>query len=198
MKPSDCLRLENDNTFKGKYLRLMQWWKTPAVIAPLVLLSAGVFFLIYLLKLDLLLSWHSIFYIAIFLLGTIWFKSLKRHFFKTKLEDPNSCKVCLGKPFHVDKGYSYIVFNNNQKRHNHHFINNIAAQLSENTISTQTLKTDKPVTFVSNNEVEADCFLIKIANSKIKKAIANREDMDIIPLLYITPNNVFVISKKDQ
>lgn len=198
MKPSDCLRLENDNPFKGKYLRMIQWWKTPAIIAPLILLFAGVFFLIYLLKLNLLLSWYSIFYIVIFLLGTIWFKSLKRHFLKTKLEDTNSCKVCLGKPFYTDKGYSYIVFINNQKRHNEHYISNVATQITKETISITSLKTDKPIAFANNNIDETDCFLIKMANSKIKKAIVNREDQDIIPLLYITPNNIFVILKKDQ
>lgn len=199
MKASDCLKLENDKTFKGKYLRMMKWWKTPAIIAPLILLFSGMFFLIYLLKSDLLLSWYSIFYIIIFLAGTIWFKALKRHFFTTKFEDPNNFRVCLGKPYYTDKGYTYIVFNNNQKRHNEHFIKNIATQIAESNTGIDNLKIEKPVPATPiQTEDYSDCYLIKFANGKIKKAIANRDEEDIIPLLYIAPDDVFIILKKDQ
>lgn len=177
---------------------MIHWWKNPAIIAPLILLFAGVFFLIYLLKSDLLISWYSIFYIIIFLVGTIWFKALKKYFFNSRLNDPNAFKVCLGNPVYVDKGYSYIIFDPNQKRHNEYFIRNIPEDLITSSIDINSLKTNKVIPANIQQQEYTDCCIVKLANAKIKKAIAGRNEYDTIPLAYISAKDIFIIYKKDQ
>lgn len=196
MKPTDCLKLENDNTFKGKYLRMTSWWKTPLIIAPTLILFTGIVGLIYCLKADLLLSLYSIPYILIFLFGTIWFKGLKKHILKSKFDNREGFKVCLSKVLAIDSGYTYLIFTKDQKRHNEHFINKILSNKSNKHIDLSTIKNSQ-ATPIDNIE-DTEILLTKISNGKLKKSIANTENINSIPLLYINSKNIFVILKKDQ
>lgn len=196
MKPTDCLKLENDNTFKGKYLRMISWWKTTLIIPPILILFTGIIGLIYCLKADLLISVYSIPYIIIFLLGTIWFKGLKKYLFKSKLNDKNAFKVCLSGILARENGYTYLVFSKDQKRHNEHFINKASSDISNKNIDLSTIKNSQ-ATPIDNIE-DTEILLTKISNGKLKKSIANTENINSIPLLYINSKNIFVILKKDQ
>lgn len=195
MKSSDYIKLEKDNSFKGKYLRMTWWWKTPLIIAPILILFTGIIGLIYCLNSNLLLSLYAIPYIIVFLLGTIWFKAVKKHILKSKLNENNAFKVCISKRFATINGYVYLLFTNGQKRHNEYFINNIVDDLSGENIELPQLKSGHSTTI--RNIEDSEIMITKISVNKLKKSTIDTNNEDIIPLIYIDNKNTFVILKKD-
>lgn len=172
------------------------WWRTPLIIAPILILFTGIIGLIFCLKSDLLLSLYSIPYIAIFLLGTIWFKAIKKHLLKSKLKDTEAFRVCLSKSIANENGYAYLIFTNGQKRHNEHFINKISTEISNQNIDKAKIKSGRTSTLKQTEE--AELLITKISNNKLKKSIANISLDSTIPLLFIDNKNTFVILKRDQ
>lgn len=197
MKINDYIKLENDRTFKKKYLSLTSWWKTFSLVPSILFLFLGLFGMLYLLSYDLLISYYTIPFVVIFIVGTILFKSVKRHIYNELLNDPDGFKVCVSSPIYTQGAYTYLAFVNGQKRHNDHFIRQFIDNVDKSKIEPLINKSSKIPVCLSDKESNIDYFVIAYKTHDINKENAVRKKDESIPLLYINDKNVFVIKGKD-
>lgn len=197
MKPADYLKLENDKDFKKKYLSLTSWWKNILIIPSILFLFLGIFGMLYLLQLDLLLSYYVIPFVIIFLLGTIWLKSVKRHIYNLMLTDELGFRVCTGCKICENKGFTYLIFTNGQKRHNEHFIQQLSQNTNKEEIILLAMKRKQMPILYNNNDSETDFYVIAYPTNSIKKQNLARNESDSVPLLFVNMKNVLIIKDKD-
>ncbi|WP_163356864.1 hypothetical protein [Dysgonomonas sp. 25] len=196
MKAADCVKLEDKTIFKKEYLKQTGWWKNYSFIPPSLLLFLGLAGLIYLTKAEMLVTFYSIPFVLVFLLGTIWMKAVKKHIRDAKFNHPETFRVCLAQPVTTINGYTCLVFTLGQKRHNAFFAKQLAEEISvdENTLSLYKNKVQKQHV----QSVDADCYVIAYPTSIIhKKNPLWDENKEVLPLLYVDEKNVLVIKGKD-
>ncbi|NDV77470.1 hypothetical protein [Dysgonomonas sp. 511] len=200
MKPSDFEKLEKDTFFKKTYLNKTPWWKTLAMLPPVLLLFVGLVGLLYLLKSDMLISVYMIPYLLLFMLGTIWLKAVKRNIQKTKMSADGSFLVCIGKPLGEKAGYTYVAFAKDNRRHSPHYLNTPLKSVSLDEVLAKypldELKKDtKRIEIEDSN---AEIFVKAISGKDINKSNPQWEQNEgYLPLLYIDDRYSFVIKPKD-
>ena len=198
MKVDDCVKLEKDRAFKYEYLRRTAWWKTILLIAPSLFLFLGLFGMVYLLKLDLLISWYTLPFGVLFVIGTIWLKAIKKHIQKTKVDDAANFHVCMAKTIGIKDGYVYFIFANNEKRHNEHYISTLAKDISLDDVDEAEISQAKKKAVLFRNENEdAGIYMKAYTASSITKQNKDWEKDNSFPVLAIDEKQVAVIKRKD-
>ncbi|WP_108822985.1 hypothetical protein [Dysgonomonas sp. Marseille-P4361] len=198
MKPQDYAKLEGDYSFKRSYLSKTPWWKTILIIAPICLLFVGLAGIIYILKQDMLASLYSIPYLALFVVGTIWFKAIKRHIFKTKINTPDSFLVCLARPIHEEVNKVFSVFITDSHRHNSYYIKNLGEKIEfEELIKKDSNLQKKGVHPIYDDNSESNLFLFVSDAKDISKKNKSWNKEETFPVLYIDKDYTFAIKAKD-
>jgi len=195
MKPADYTKLENNKDFKKKYLGLTSWWKNILIIPSILFLFLGLFGMLYLMHHDSLISYYAIPFIVAFMIGTIWFKSVKRHIYNTMLNDESGFKVCAGGLVHAEKGFTYLILINGQKRHNEHFIQQLAKDIDKDNIILLASKRKQTPILIQDKDI--DYYAIAVPTSNISKYNPTRNETDSIPLLFVNSKKVLIIKGKD-
>lgn len=198
MKPTQCVSLERDRDFKLAYMKRTPYWFNFLFVAPVCFLFLGLVGLLYLLKLDLLLSLYAIPFGVFFVLGTVWMKAVKRHLLKTKVDDPQCFHVCIAVPVGEMDGYSYFVFTNDDKRHNEYHISLLAEELPfdyfPNILKKQARKS---AVLVEDEEIDAQVYLKGFPTKDVKRKDAVRDYDDFLPVLAIDEKQVGIISRRE-
>ncbi len=198
MKPAECVKLEKDRMFKLAYMKKTPYWINFLFVAPISFLFLGLVGLLYLLKLDLLLSWYAIPFGAFFVFGTIWMKAVKRHLLKTKVDDPQNFHVCISVPVGELGGYSYFIFTNDEKRHNEYNISTLAEELPFDYFSqTQKKQAKKKAVLIEDEAIGTEIYLKAFTNRELARKDAVREYDDCLPVLAIDEQQVVLIARKD-
>lgn len=198
MKPQDYAKLEGDYSFKRSYLSKTPWWKTILIIAPICLLFVGLAGIIYILKQDMLVSLYTIPYLALFVVGTIWLKAIKRHIFKTKINTPDSFLVCLARPIHEKDNKVFSVFTIDSHRHNSYYIKNLGEKIEfEELIKKDYSLEKKGIHSIYDETSESHLFLFVSDAKDINRKNVNWDKEETFPLLYIDKDYTFVVKAKD-
>lgn len=198
MKSAQCVSLENDRGFKLTHMKRTPYWINFLFVAPICFLFLGLAGLLYLLKLDLLLSWYAILFGVFFAFGTIWIKAVKRHLLKTKVDDPQNFRVCIAVPVGEKDGYSYFVFTNDKKRHNEYYISEIAEELPFDYFSDSQIKqARKSALLIEDEELDTDVYFKGFPSKEILRKDAQRSYDDCLPVLAIDTKQVSIIARKD-
>lgn len=198
MKPQDYAKLEGDYSFKISYLSKTPWWKTILIVAPICLLFVGLVGIIYILKQDMLVSLYTIPYLALFVVGTIWLKAIKRHIFKTKINTPDSFLVCLARPIHEKDNKVFSVFITDSHRHNSYYIKNLGEKIElEELIKKDSSLEKKGIHSIYDETSESHLFLFVSDAKDINKKNVNWDKEETFPLLYIDKDYTFVVKAKD-
>lgn len=199
MKPTDCVKLENDKSFKREYAGRIQWWCNFLFVAPSLIMFLGLAGMLYLFKLDMLVSWYTLPFVIFFMLGTIWLKAVKRHIMKTLIEKEGAFLVCPATLYEDDGKYSFFIFSNGDKRHNAHYAKTFADSLRS---SSQDIASEKDaarrsiVTLQSPDSDETFC-MKAFLHKDIRRCNAAWTEKEPLPLLYVDNKNLFIIKKRD-
>lgn len=198
MKAKSYKELERDKSFKRRYLSKTIWWNSFTFVPPALVLFIGLAGILFLRENDKLISWFTIPYIVLFLLGAIWFKVAKKHVQDKELTDPNKFLVCASRLVDSRYGYHYFVVSFDEKRHDEAWIKKIGDDLSLDSFKEEDLKRakKKPIK-VENAEICHPIFLKAFQMNHVLKTNARDLDKGITPLLYVSENNIFVIRNKD-
>lgn len=196
MKPEDYIKLEKDKNFKKSYLNATSWWRNVLLIPPILLLFIGLAGILYLSHIDKLISLYIIPYIAIFIVGTIWLKAIKKHIQKKMMTLPEAFRVCLAKPIWEKNGQVYALFVNDTHRHNKHYINNLVAKIpSDSLLEEYTVEKDSRLLHDDQNNV--DYYIRRFEAKDIAKRNNDWRQDYLFPVLYIDNKHTFIIKKKD-
>lgn len=196
MSTSDLVKLESNKAFKKEYLNKTPWWKTILILPPTCFLFIGLAGLLYLFKVEMLISFYAIPFIILFAIGTIWLKSLKRHIVNTKISAEGSFLTCAAQPIGTNANYAYLVFVTSAQRHYEHYISKFVKKISEEKAAHIRSQAGKQAVLLHNKENDTD-FYVKAF--KIKDIVKQRkywDENDAVPLLFIDENHVFIINKK--
>lgn len=198
MKPSQYKELENDKSFKRYYLNKTLWWINYLFVAPALLLFIGLAGIMHMGYSDRLWNWYAIPYIAVFLIGTIWLKAIKKHVQGKILEDRDIYLVCAAQAVFDTDGRYYFIFSKDSKRHNEVLINKLAEGLSKESFADSEIQlAKKQMVEISTSEEDTQIYLRGISVNKVNKTNRKNIKEGITPLLYITPKEIFVVRNKD-
>ena len=199
MKTNEYSKLEKDYDFKRSYLNKTLWWKNILMVAPVCFLFAGLVGILYLFNSDLLVSFYTIPYLTLFIIGTIWLKAMKKHLQKVVMAREGAFHICLAASVGDKDGYTYAIFVNNTRRYDKYYITNLAKEISLHDFLT---KNDAPfkhkAILIHDEESDTDMYM----RAYPKKEIANKNigwstDEGYFPVLYINDKDVPVIKRKD-
>lgn len=169
--------LENNAKLKQKYYA-KGIWKNYAFVPPTLIVFIGLFGLLYLFKDDLLISFYSIPFALILLLGAIWIKSTKRYLINQRKEKSKTFVICKAVPLTYGNS-DLIMFASGNNRHNNYYI-----EKKKNEFEEQYGITDR----LNINELTklADSDIIVLPASKLKKGIlkTKRADNNNFLLIY--------------
>ena len=197
MKPNDYIKLEKDFDFKRAYLNQTMWWKNILMVPPICLLFIGLVGMLYLFHYDKLASLYVIPYLAVFLIGTILLKAIKKHIQKTIMTTKDAFHICLAKSIGEKEGYIYTTFVNNSRRHDKYYITNLAKDISlDDLLSTQPAPFKKrSVLIKSDNDTEI--YVRAYFKKDIDKRNRDWKEEEYFPVLYIDTKYTFIVKKKD-
>ncbi len=204
MKPNSLDTIEKNVKFKKKYFPKQLWIKTPSLYLPVFFLFLALAGLVYLLNFDVLFTFRAIPFIILFFIATLWFKSLKKHIQNKYFNNPESFTVCTATILDEDNDYVYLVFTNQEKRHNKYFIEAEAKNLEQ-----EGLLTSDPYKIMkgaSKSKTQNLNELIKSQDTFYLKAFKRipffsdsaflTPDKTIL-VLYINDGNTLLIKQKD-
>lgn len=199
MKPHDYVKLEKDYSFKKSYLDQTLWWKNILIIPPICLLFVGLVGILYLFNVDKLVSIYIIPYVAVFAIGTIWLKAIKKHIQKVMMTAHGAFNICLAKPIGEKDGYTYVAFTNDHHRHDKYYINNLVNDISlEKLLLEQKVSLKrKSVQITHDKESGASFYIRAYFNKDIDKRNASWRENDHFPVLYIDERYTPIIKKRD-
>lgn len=199
MKATDCVKLESDKKFKRQYLDAADWAKSILLVPSICFIFVGLFGVVYLLNLGQLASWYVIPYAAFFVIGTIWFKAIKRHLQDKALTHDGSFLICMASPAGRKDGYIRVVFTTADKRHNEYFISNLTKSLDEDSFSDEEVKKSKKMPVKKYDEQNnTDYYMRTFFHTQLARRNVAWDDGNAFPLLYISPKHVEVVRKRDM
>lgn len=198
MKPNEYKNLELDQIFKRRYLGNILWWKNFLLIAPSLLIFIGLAGILYIAQDGEIKTWYIAPYVAIFLMGIIWLKAIKKHLQDKLLKDKERFLVCAARSVGIEGGYHYFIFSKDSKRHNEILINQLAETTQLTEISHDQLNmAKKQMTEIQTREEETPIYLKAFSVNNVQKTNKENLGKGITPLLYVSPKNIFVIRRKD-
>lgn len=199
MKTNDYAKLEKDYDFKRSYLNKTLWWKSILMVAPICFLFAGLVGILYLFNSDLLVSFYTIPYLILFVIGTIWLKAMKKHIQKAAMAKEGAFHVCLAASVGDKDGYTYAIFVNNTRRYDKYYITNLAKGISlHDILAKNNAPFKKEAIMIHDEESDTDMYMRAYQKKEIaKKNIGWSTDEGYFPVLYINDKDVPVIKRKD-
>jgi len=196
MNTSDLVKLESNKALKKDYLNKTPWWKTILIVPPICFLFIGLAGLLYLFKVEMLISLYAIPFVILFAIGTIWLKTLKRHIVNTSITAQGSFLTCASRSIHSDANHAYLVFVTTPQRHYEHYISKLVKSLTEEEISSITSQAGKYPVLLHNDEHDTDFYVKAFSLKEIRKQRKNWHEDDAVPLLFIDEKHVYVINTK--
>jgi len=204
MNVNNLSKLEKDIKFKKENFPKNFWYKQIAIYPPSAILFIALFGLVYLLNVDMLLTYYAIPFVLLLLLGAIWLKTVKKYITDTIIKKEEGFLVCLAQVFEEKKGFFYIVFDTSKKRHDKHQINNIAkhikAEMDTNNKDIMNAINSKRATSVTpyNTELfkENEVFIKALPKTEILKLRPNCNVNDHIPIIFFNKKNIIVVKPK--
>lgn len=183
-------KLENNIKLK-KRIFSKNIWKNYAFLPPSLMLFAGIVGLVYLFKMDYLLTLYSIPFIIIFFIGTVWFKSTKRYLINKRISEADSFKVCMCLPVTAENKKQVYMFSIGNNRNNKYYLEEEKKDLLE--------KKDNSYFFNNNDKIfkldDTDiCILIV---DSVKKSATKKYQIDGVSWLLYFGNQNFTFLSSD-
>lgn len=194
MKSTILSDLEKDRKFKRNNFPSSLFYTNFLFIAPSLLIFCGLAGALYLFKINQLISLIVIPYIVLFVIGTIWLKSIRLHIVRSKIDNEDSFLTCWAIPVQEEKNISYFLFTTNNKRHDKYYIENLKKKIKidfEEYI--QNIKKGQSIFLSSDSITEEKVYLGALDNSIIKRKNPNRSEGENLPILFIDEKHIDVI-----
>ena len=157
MNTSQLTKLEKNKKFRKK-ITSEGIWKNYAFVPPSILLFISIFGLVYLLNIDLLVSLKAIPFAIIFLLATLWFKSVRKYIINKKITEQDFFQICLATPLFEEADNTILLFATNNQRHDQNYLEKQKNLILNNT---------EIKTTISDVKIERlDFFKVGLPNSK--------------------------------
>lgn len=197
MKASDYKTLEKEYEFKKSYLNSTSWWRSILLVPPCCFLFVGLIGILYLFNHDMLVSFYLIPYIVLFLLGTIWLKTVRKYLQKAAMTAPGAFQICMAKPIGERNGYIYTVFANDNKRHDKHYIANLIESMPvESIIEENEILAKKKTIFLRDSDLsDTGLYLRAYFNNDITKRNPSWKADGFFPVLYINEKYTPVVKR---
>jgi hypothetical protein len=142
----------------------------------------------------MLVSFYLIPYIVLFLLGTVWLKTIRRYLQKAAMNAPGAFHICLAKPIGEKNGYIYTIFVNDNQRHDKYHIANLAKSIAAESVIGEYENTAKKKTILVHDD-DSNYYLRAYFNNDITKRNADWKTDDLFPVLYINEKHTPVVKK---
>jgi len=147
-------------------------WKNYAIVPPSLVLFCGILGIVYLLNIDKLISLYSIPFIAIFIIGTIWLKAVRRHLINKRISDNDTFLACMAILFRKEGNKKTILFSTSKNRNNKYYLEKERKDLLDNPHIDLSFVGKK-----AQNIAGTDIFLMELpASDKILKKRHNMND----------------------
>lgn len=196
MTANNLIKLESNIAFKKDYLNKTGWWKNARIIPPFIFLFLGLFGLIYLMKVNMLISLYAIPFVLVFAIATIWLKTIKKYIVTTQTSAPGSYIVCMAKAVEADDKYAYVVFMADAKRHYEHNITKFAKELLLSLQPDIKQQATKKVVRLHDETSGADFNLKALKLKDIYKEHKGWDENQCIPVIFIDLEHTYVVKKK--
>ncbi len=197
MRPTDCVTLEKDKSFKREYAGRLSWWRNFLFVAPSLIMFLGLAGMLYLFKAEMLVSWYTLPFVIFFMLGTVWLKAVKRHIMKTLVNTEGSFLACPAALYDDDGKYSYFIFSIADKRHNAHYVKTVGDRLRASDAHIDKDAARRSAITFSDPHSQDTFYLKGFPHKDIRRSNAMWTDQDALPLLYVDAKNVFIIKRRD-
>lgn len=114
-------KLESNNKLKKKIYG-KGIWKSYSFIPPTLVLFVGILGIVYLLQTDRLLTWHSVPFFAIFIIGTVWFKATKKYLVEKRISEAKYFLICHSIPLVKKDKDTIFIFSTGNNRNNKYYL----------------------------------------------------------------------------
>ncbi len=121
MNSDKITKLENSIKLKKKIFG-KNIWKNYAIVPPAIVMFGGILGIIYLYNIDKLISLHAIPFVFIFVLGTVWLKSVRKYIIDKKIENSSDFLLCLSISLLKEGGKTIILFSTGKNRNNKYYL----------------------------------------------------------------------------
>lgn len=121
MEAKQLVKLEKNEKFRRK-IASIGIWRNYAFVPPIIIIFGSIFGLLYLLNNDLLISFYAIPFAILFLIATLWFKSVRKYLINKKISSQDFFQICIGYPLFNNKNSTIILFTTNNYRHSTNFL----------------------------------------------------------------------------
>ena len=109
MNSDKLQRIEKNKKIRIKFYS-KEVWKNYSIVPPSGVLFVALFGFLYLFNLDLLISWYTIPFVVLLILGTVWLKATRKYILTKKIEEGNSFAICLSIPLMKKNGRTLRIF----------------------------------------------------------------------------------------
>lgn len=192
MEKKTLSELEKDRKFKRAAIPTSFVYKNFLIVAPCLVIFVGLLGILFLMKNNLLLSYYSIFYIACFLLGTIWLKSIRQYIVNNIFKKENGFLTCWAALIKEDKKNAYYIFTTGNKRHDYFYIEKIKKNIDNEPelFLSEKIKHTSVVSITNILMSDQDVYITKQSKSMIKRRNPNYSFDKSLPLLVIDQKHV--------
>lgn len=121
MNSDKLQRIEKNKKIRIKFYS-KEVWKNYSIVPPSGVLFVALFGFLYLFNLDLLISWYTIPFVVLLILGTVWLKATRKYILTKKIEEGNSFAICLSIPLMKKNGRTLRIFSVGNNRHNKYYL----------------------------------------------------------------------------
>ncbi len=172
---------EQDNTVKRWYIPFSHKWKSWLYVAPAILLFMSIFSMLYLLKIERLLSWYTVPYFVLFVVATIWFKAVRKHLTDNLLKRKDMFQTAFAYPLLVQGGKVFALASTGQNRHNASFVKHQAALTEITEADVAKMKVGRFYPQDTDNQLGILC----IRKFSIRRWNARWTEKDLFPVMLV-------------
>lgn len=197
MQVGDYKKLENNKALKRIYLNKTLWWLKLAMLSPVLLIFIGLAGVIHFIRLELTSNYFMYAYAAVFILGLIWLKYVKRYLQDKALTDVERINIVPSLKLTTKSGRDYLLFLQGDKRHNEALLKKLKESIVESSIDEAIYNKAKKVPQHIELLDDSSLYLTAIGKVQIIRAYKNSSIPNFIPLILIDKKEVFAIKAKD-
>lgn len=197
MQVGDYKKLENNKALKRIYLNKTLWWLKLAMLSPVLLIFIGLAGVIHFIRLELTSNYLMYAYAAVFILGLIWLKYVKRYLQDKALTDVERINIVPSLKLTTKSGRDYLLFLQGDKRHNETLLNKLKESIDESSIDEVIYNKAKKMPQHIELLDDSSLYLTAIGKVQIVRAYKNSSIPNFIPLILIDKKEIFAIKAKD-
>lgn len=197
MQVGDYKKLENNKPLKRIYLNKTLWWLKLAMLSPVLLIFIGLAGVIHFIRLELTSNYFMYAYAAVFILGLIWLKYVKRYLQDKALTDVERINIVPSLKLTTKSGRDYLLFLQGDKRHNEALLKKLKESIDESSIDESIYNKAKKVPQHIELLDDSSLYLTAIGKVQIVRAYKNSSIPNFIPLILIDKKEIFAIKAKD-